>query len=94
MSTNTSTSASGSSVCYRCGDKGHKANDKNCRAQDARCSSCNKIGHFARVCQSTKVNFVTETEQDDADYAEHEHMDTNVSFSLYGTNCTVYPRYQ
>ena len=89
--TNASASASGTVVCYRCGDKGHKANDKNCRAKDAHCSSCNKIGHFARVCQSTKVNFVTETEQDDTEFAEHERYEPVQILNISANNikCTV-----
>ena len=40
-------------VCYRCGLKGHKANDVNCKAKNAKCSACQKEGHFARVCKSS-----------------------------------------
>ena len=42
--------------CYRCGlrDKDH-----NCKAKDATCRTCNKVGHYAGMCKSklrAKVN--------------------------------------
>ena len=41
-------------VCYRCGDKSHKANFKDCPAKAAECRLCKKIGHYGRMCRSTK----------------------------------------
>lgn len=36
--------------CFRCGNKGHYANDKSCPALNNSCNNCNKIGHFAKKC--------------------------------------------
>ena len=38
--------------CYRCGDSGHNAQDSRCRAKNARCRACLKVGHFQSVCRS------------------------------------------
>ena len=37
---------------YRCGDKGHIATDKRCRARKSVCSQCGQVGHIAQVCRS------------------------------------------
>lgn len=33
--------------CYRCGENGHLASDRNCRAINAVCRYCGKKGHYA-----------------------------------------------
>lgn len=38
--------------CYRCGMRGHIANDKTCPALSAECRKCSKVGHFAKVCKT------------------------------------------
>ena len=35
---------------------------KECKALKAQCSNCNKIGHFAKVCQQKNVNCVDSTD--------------------------------
>lgn len=42
-----------SNECFRCGNAGHKANDKSCPAMNKECGKCHKIGHFARKCMSS-----------------------------------------
>ncbi|BES96129.1 tetratricopeptide repeat protein, tpr [Nesidiocoris tenuis] len=37
--------------CYRCGSSEYH-NFQTCKAKDATCKSCGKIGHFAAVCRS------------------------------------------
>ena len=50
-------------TCYRCGSGQHAANSPACPAKDAMCRSCNKKGHFAKVCRGTrKVSEVTAPE--------------------------------
>ncbi|KAJ1179121.1 hypothetical protein NDU88_004357 [Pleurodeles waltl] len=52
--------------CYRCGSVEHLANNKKCPAKNQKCSSCNRIGHFSRVCRnnmSVKVKYIQEEEQ-------------------------------
>ena len=39
-------------TCYRCGDKGHIATDKRCRARKSVCSHCGQVGHIAQVCRN------------------------------------------
>ncbi|KAJ8018795.1 hypothetical protein HOLleu_43021 [Holothuria leucospilota] len=42
--------------CYRCNSSRHLANDPTCPANGEQCRDCKQIGHFARVCRSTKGN--------------------------------------
>ncbi|XP_062559455.1 uncharacterized protein LOC134224184 [Armigeres subalbatus] len=42
----------GSGSCYRCGQKTHYGNDRQCPARSKQCEKCSKFGHFARVCRS------------------------------------------
>ncbi|KAL0153866.1 hypothetical protein M9458_050848 [Cirrhinus mrigala] len=44
----------GNRTCYRCGAKNHLANATNCPAARAKCHTCGKIGHFSKVCRSSK----------------------------------------
>ena len=48
-------SGSGSTgvTCFRCGQVGHKASDPQCRAKNATCRGCDKVGHFQSVCRSS-----------------------------------------
>lgn len=39
-------------ACFCCGKEGHWAKDPACPALRAVCTVCNKVGHFAAVCQS------------------------------------------
>ncbi len=41
-------------MCYRCGAKNHLANAADCPAARAKCRTCGKIGHFSKVCRSSK----------------------------------------
>ena len=74
-------------VCFRCGENGHKANDQRCKALTARCTACKKVGHFARVCQSKKVNMVSEDAQNNASDSEHVQV-LNIA-STHNITCTV-----
>ena len=39
--------------CNYCGQPGHHAREQ-CKAKDQECRKCHKIGHFAKVCRSTR----------------------------------------
>ena len=39
--------------CMRCGKPEHQKGEK-CAAKNAKCKECHKIGHFYKVCQSSK----------------------------------------
>lgn len=41
-------------VCFRCGARGHYANDKQCPARKKVCDRCKLVGHFKKMCK-TKV---------------------------------------
>ena len=46
--------------CMRCG-KPHIFG--KCRAYNATCNKCHRMGHFARVCRSSKSTFQNQVEQ-------------------------------
>ena len=53
--------------CMRCGKPEHQQGEK-CAAKNAKCKECHKIGHFYKVCQSSKrtrrANLAQTTPQD------------------------------
>ena len=56
--------------CMRCGKPEHLQGEK-CAAKNAKCKDCHKIGHFYKVCQSSKrtrrANLAQVTPQDEND---------------------------
>ena len=56
--------------CMRCGRPEHQQGEK-CAARNAKCKDCHKIGHFYKVCQSSKrtrrANLAQVTPQDKDD---------------------------
>ena len=56
--------------CMRCGRPDHQQGEK-CAARHAKCKDCHKIGHFYKVCQSSKrtrrANLAQVTPQDEDD---------------------------
>ena len=56
--------------CMRCGKPEHQQGEK-CAAKNAKCKDCHKIGHFYKVCQSSKrtrrANLAQVTPQDKDD---------------------------
>ena len=56
--------------CMRCGRPEHQQGEK-CAARNAKCKDCHKIGHFYKVCQSSKrtrrANLAQVTPQDEGD---------------------------
>ena len=56
--------------CMRCGRPEHEQGEK-CAARHAKCKDCHKIGHFYKVCQSSKrtvrANLAQVTPQDEND---------------------------
>ena len=61
--------------CYRCGNPFHQNHMKRCTALNAKCASCSKVGHFAKVCQRKDVKSAAvepEEEQSDDDDEVHD----------------------
>lgn len=53
----------GSGKCGKCGKERH-SKDGNCPARESTCNTCNKVGHWSRVCRNKKaVSEVTEQQQ-------------------------------
>ena len=44
----------GGKKCYGCGSSSHLAKDPKCKAIEAVCKFCSKVGHFDSVCQQKK----------------------------------------
>ena len=76
--------------CMRCGKSEHQPGQK-CAAKNAKCKDCHKIGHFYKVCQSTKkttrANLAQIAPQDEQDtyYNPQAEQDTYFNdFTGYG----------
>ncbi|KAJ1136332.1 hypothetical protein NDU88_002749 [Pleurodeles waltl] len=55
-------------ICFRCGNFPHAKESKGCPTKSVVCHKCGRIGHFAKVCQSSvskniKVNCVCEASE-------------------------------
>ena len=74
---NDSTTGGGGRKCFRCGSAFNKNHMARCPAVKAKCGSCAKVGHFAKVCQnkevrSTDVEESVQEESSDEDEATHD----------------------
>ncbi|KAK0156229.1 hypothetical protein N1851_000482 [Merluccius polli] len=53
----------GNKGCGKCGKERH-SQEENCPARESTCNTCNKVGHWSRVCRNKKaVSEVTEQQQ-------------------------------
>ena len=68
--------------CMRCGRPEHEQGEK-CAARHAKCKDCHKIGHFYKVCQSSKrtaranLAQITPQDIDDTHIDECGHVQSN-----------------
>ena len=68
--------------CMRCGRPEHQQGEK-CAARHAKCKDCHKVGHFYKVCQSSKrtrranLAQVTPQEEDDTHIDECGYVQPN-----------------
>ena len=53
MEASTSSSSSSSKKCYRCGDPFSKEYMEHCKAKNATCRACNKVGHYQKCCKKS-----------------------------------------
>lgn len=51
-------------VCFRCGTRGHYANDRQCPARNKVCDRCKMVGHFKKMCKTKAVNRSSSRKQD------------------------------
>ena len=95
---NTTTTATasqqGKKTCYRCGSYQHLANAANCPAVSVVCRSCQKRGHFSKVCRATQTRNreVREVEPpEEVDIPEVTVLSTELSAALPSDKitCTV-----
>ena len=49
----TSNSTSNSKKCYRCGDPYSKEHMEHCKAKNATCRGCNRVGHYQKCCKKS-----------------------------------------
>ena len=72
--------------CMRCGRPEHEQGEK-CAARHAKCKDCHKIGHFYKVCQSSKKTAranlaqVTPQEEDSTYIDEYGHTQAQPSYT-------------
>ena len=89
MEASTSNSSSNSKKCYRCGDPFSKEHMEHCKAKNATCRACNKVGHYQKCCKksgnfpkkgSKRVNVLeeTSTSMQFFDEAGHEVSQVNM----------------
>ncbi|XP_058456818.1 uncharacterized protein K02A2.6-like [Malaya genurostris] len=58
-------------ACFRCGQKGHFANDKGCPARGKECGKCKLVGHFKKMCR-TKATKTSSSKRKQVLYVESE----------------------
>lgn len=87
--------------CFRCGCKDHISWDQNCPARKAKCSKCNRFGHFASECRSKlethKQNFgkksIRKVEAadkiDEVDMSEHTEYVMTIDKGFKINKCMV-----
>ena len=46
-----SSSTGSKKQCFRCGEPYSKKHQEECRAKNAKCDACDKIGHFKKCCK-------------------------------------------
>ena len=75
--------------CYKCGNQYDPNHLQSCPAKDKICSKCAKRGHFAKVCRSTNVNYLGNTNEEQLEETEIESTETDndpVAYADFITN--------
>ena len=52
--------------CYRCGEVFNSRHLSKCKAKKVRCSKCDKIGHFAKVCNQKDIKILEDSSEKDS----------------------------
>ena len=63
--------------CYRCGVPFKPKHTKECKTINSKCLNCNKIGHFAKVCQQKSVKVVDEKTSEESE-SENDTYQLNI----------------
>ena len=75
--------------CYKCGNQYDPNHLQSCPAKDKICSKCAKRGHFAKVCRSTNVNYLGNTNEEQLEETEIKSTETDnnpVAYADFITN--------
>ena len=75
--------------CYKCGNQYNQNHLQTCPAKDKICAKCAKRGHFAKVCRSTQVNYLEDTQIDQQEELDTESLETEndrVAFAEFSSS--------
>ena len=75
--------------CYKRGNQYNRIHLQSCPAKDKICPKCTKRGHFAKVCRSTHVNYLEDTQIDQQGELETESLETEndpVAFAEFSSS--------
>ena len=78
-----------SKQCLKCGNQYGLNHLQSCPAKDKICLKCAKCGHFAKVCRSTNVNYLENTNEEQQEETEIESTEMNtdpVAYAEFTTN--------
>ena len=78
-----------SKQCFKCGNQYGPNHLQSCPAKDKICSKCAKRGRFAKVCRSTNVNYLGNTNEEQQKETELESTEMNtdpVAYAEFITN--------
>ena len=78
-----------SKQCFKCGNQYGPNHLQSCPTKDKICSKCTKRGHFAKVCRSTNVNYLGNTNEEQQEETETESTRTDtdpVAYAEFTTN--------
>ena len=75
--------------CYKCGNQYCQNHLQSCPAKDKICAKCAKRGHFAKVCRSSQVNYLEDTQIGQQEETDTESLETEndpVAFAEFSSN--------
>ena len=74
---------------YKCGNQCNQNHLQTCPAKDKIFAKCAKRGHFAKVCRSTQVNYLEDTQVDQPEELDTEILETEndpVAFAKFSSS--------
>ena len=82
-------------ACTNCDFEGHQPGDPSCPARGRTCRRCQKIGHFGRVCRSSRQNQPRQNPVHAVDDHDHDvdppsgYTDEEYNFQIHTANMTL-----